>query len=383
MSETISDELRARVLVDALPYIQKYAGKAVVIKYGGSAMGNPALEADVMRDIVLLSIIGVKVVLVHGGGPEITEMLHRVGLESRFVNGLRYTDEQTMEIVQMVLAGKVNKELVAKLEKCGGHAVGLCGLDGNMLQAKKKASDVDLGYVGEIVDIDVSPIVDALDSGYIPIIATIGAGADGKSYNINADTAASQIAETTGTLMLALAVAILLVYFILATQFNSFSLPIAIMLILPIGLLGSMILLWPTGNHVSMVALLGVIILAGTVVNSSIVLIDYTLQRRQRGEDKNTAILNACPRRVRPVLMTAMTTILGLVPMVCSSGEGSEMMKPMGVVMMTGMVISTIATLFITPVYYSLTDSVASRLSGLFKKIKLPKFNFHKKNPQQ
>lgn len=197
------------------------------------------------------------------------------------------------------------------------------------------------------------------------------------------DTAASQIAETTGTLMLALAVAIMLVYFILATQFNSFSLPIAIMLILPIGLLGSMILLWPTGNHVSMVALLGVIILAGTVVNSSIVLIDYTLQRRQRGEDKNTAILNACPRRVRPVLMTAMTTILGLVPMVCSGGEGSEMMKPMGVVMMTGMVISTIATLFITPVYYSLTDSVAARLSGLFKKIKLPKFNFHKKNPQQ
>ncbi len=197
------------------------------------------------------------------------------------------------------------------------------------------------------------------------------------------DTAASQIAETTGTLMLALAVAIMLVYFILATQFNSFSLPVAIMLILPIGLLGSMILLWPTGNHVSMVALLGVIILAGTVVNSSIVLIDYTLQRRQRGEDKNTAILNACPRRVRPVLMTAMTTILGLVPMVCSSGEGSEMMKPMGVVMMTGMVISTIATLFITPVYYSLTDSVAARLSGLFKKIKLPKFNFHKKKPQQ
>ena len=197
------------------------------------------------------------------------------------------------------------------------------------------------------------------------------------------DTVASQIAETTGTLMLALAVAIVLVYFILATQFNSFSLPIAIMLILPIGLLGSMIMLWPTGNHVSMVALLGVIILAGTVVNSSIVLIDYTLQRRQRGEDKNTAILNACPRRVRPVLMTAMTTILGLVPMVCSSGEGSEMMKPMGVVMMTGMVISTIATLFITPVYYSLTDSVAARLSGLFKKIKLPKFNFHKKNPQQ
>ena len=182
----------------------------------------------------------------------------------------------------------------------------------------------------------------------------------------NGDTMASQMAETTGTLMLALAVAIALVYFILATQFNSFALPIAIMLILPIGLLGSMMLLAPTGNHVSMVALLGVIILAGTVVNSSIVLIDYTLQRRERGEDKNTAILNACPRRVRPVLMTAMTTILGLVPMVFSGGEGSEMMKPMGIVMMTGMVVSTIATLFITPVYYSLTDSIAERLKGLF-----------------
>ena len=183
----------------------------------------------------------------------------------------------------------------------------------------------------------------------------------------NGDTMASQMAETTSSLMLALAVAIALVYFILATQFNSFALPIAIMLILPIGLLGSMILLAPTGNHVSMVALLGVIILAGTVVNSSIVLIDYTLQRRERGEDKNTAILNACPRRVRPVLMTALTTILGLVPMVFSGGEGSEMMKPMGIVMMTGMVVSTIATLFITPVYYSLTDSVAERLKKLVR----------------
>ena len=187
------------------------------------------------------------------------------------------------------------------------------------------------------------------------------------------DTMASQMAETTGSLMLALAVAIALVYFILATQFNSFALPVAIMLILPIGLLGTMILLAPTGNHVSMVALLGVIILAGTVVNSSIVLIDYTLQRRERGEDKNTAILNACPRRVRPVLMTALTTILGLVPMVFSGGEGSEMMKPMGIVMMTGMVVSTIATLFITPVYYSLTDSVAERLKKL---VRLP----HRKN---
>ena len=176
------------------------------------------------------------------------------------------------------------------------------------------------------------------------------------------DTSASSIAETTGALLTALAVAILLVYFILASQFNSFALPVAIMLILPIGLLGSLMLLWPTGNKVSMVALLAVIILAGTVVNSSIVLVDYILQRRERGEDKNTAILNACPRRVRPVLMTALTTILGLVPMVFAGGEGSEMMAPMGVVMMTGMVISTVATLFITPVYYSLTDSVVERI---------------------
>ncbi|MDO5142064.1 MAG: efflux RND transporter permease subunit [Eubacteriales bacterium] len=176
------------------------------------------------------------------------------------------------------------------------------------------------------------------------------------------DTMASDIAETTNSLLTALAAAILLVYFILASQFNSFALPVAIMLILPIGLLGSLMLLWPTGNKISMVALLAVIILAGTVVNSSIVLIDYIQIRRSRGEDKQTAILNACPRRVRPVLMTALTTILGLVPMVFSGGEGSEMMAPMGIVMMTGMVISTIATLFITPVYYSLTDSVTERI---------------------
>lgn len=184
------------------------------------------------------------------------------------------------------------------------------------------------------------------------------------------DTAASSIAETTQSLMTALMVAILLVYFILASQFNSFVLPVAIMLILPIGLLGSMMLLWPTGYKVSMVALLAVIILAGTVVNSSIVLVDYILQRRERGEDKDTAILNACPRRVRPVLMTALTTILGLVPMVFSGGEGSEMMRPMGIVMMTGMVISTIATLFITPVYYSITDSIVEAVKKRFKRTK-------------
>nr|WP_297180296.1 efflux RND transporter permease subunit [uncultured Agathobaculum sp.] len=184
------------------------------------------------------------------------------------------------------------------------------------------------------------------------------------------DTAASSIEETTQSLMTALLVAILLVYFILASQFNSFMLPVAIMLILPIGLLGSLMLLWPTGNKVSMVALLAVIILAGTVVNSSIVLIDYILQRRERGEDKRTAILNACPRRVRPVLMTALTTILGLVPMVFSRGEGAELMRPMGVVMMTGMVVSTIATLFITPVYYSLTDSFAERVKRVLHRPK-------------
>ena len=184
------------------------------------------------------------------------------------------------------------------------------------------------------------------------------------------ETAASSIQETTNSLMTALMVAILLVYFILASQFNSFVLPVAIMLILPIGLLGSLMLLWPLGYKVSMVALLAVIILAGTVVNSSIVLVDYILQRRERGEDKNTAILNACPRRVRPVLMTALTTILGLVPMVFSGGEGSEMMRPMGIVMMTGMVISTIATLFITPVYYSITDSVVEAMKKRFKRRK-------------
>ena len=184
------------------------------------------------------------------------------------------------------------------------------------------------------------------------------------------ETAASSIQETTNSLMTALMVAILLVYFILASQFNSFVLPVAIMLILPIGLLGSLMLLWPLGYKVSIVALLAVIILAGTVVNSSIVLVDYILQRRERGEDKNTAILNACPRRVRPVLMTALTTILGLVPMVFAGGEGSEMMRPMGIVMMTGMVISTIATLFITPVYYSITDSVVEAMKKRLKRTK-------------
>ena len=157
-------------------------------------MGDDALKTDVMRDIVLLSIIGVRVVLVHGGGPEINQMLAKVGLQSKFINGLRYTDQDTMEIVQMVLSGKVNKELVAQIGLCGGRAVGLCGIDGGMLKARKKRSDVDLGYVGDIYEINAGPIRDALDDGYIPVVATVGIGEDGKPYNINADTAAAQIA---------------------------------------------------------------------------------------------------------------------------------------------------------------------------------------------
>lgn len=193
--ETISDALRAHVLVDALPYIQKYANKVVVIKYGGAAMKDKGLEADVMRDVVLLNLIGIKVVLVHGGGPEITEMLGRVGLESKFVGGLRYTDAETMKIVQMVLAGKVNKDLVALMEQCGGKALGLCGMDGNMIQAKKLKTEEDLGFVGEITDVDAAPILDALDRGYIPVIATIGVDGNSQAYNINADTAAAKIAS--------------------------------------------------------------------------------------------------------------------------------------------------------------------------------------------
>lgn len=190
----MDNALMAQVLVDALPYIQKYCGKVVVIKYGGNAMTNEALKNDVMRDVVLLSMIGIKVVLVHGGGPEINELLDRVGIESRFINGLRYTDEKTMEIVQMVLCGKVNKGLVSLLQKCGGRALGLCGSDGAMIKAKKLNSNPDLGLVGEVTEIDTAPILDALEKGYIPVIATVGAGEGTDIYNINADTAAAGIA---------------------------------------------------------------------------------------------------------------------------------------------------------------------------------------------
>lgn len=195
MSDNIQTELMARVLVDALPYIQKYYGKVVVIKYGGNAMTNETLKNDVMRDVVLLSMIGIKVVLVHGGGPEINEMLDRVGITPRFVNGLRYTDEKTMEIVQMVLTGKVNKGLVSLLQQCGGKALGLCGSDGGMIRAKKLISNDDLGLVGEVTAINTSPILDALEKGYIPVIATVGAGEGTDIYNINADTAAARIAS--------------------------------------------------------------------------------------------------------------------------------------------------------------------------------------------
>ena len=190
--ENISKEIRAGILSDALPYIQKYNGKVVVIKYGGNAMTNEELKTAVMSDIVLLSTIGVKIVLVHGGGPEINAMLNRVNKESKFVNGLRYTDEETIEIVQMVLCGKLNKDLVNKLYQHNGKALGLCGLDNRMIEAKQL--DPDLGLVGEITRVDASIINDALDNGYIPVISTVAGGADGNVYNINADTAAARIA---------------------------------------------------------------------------------------------------------------------------------------------------------------------------------------------
>ena len=185
---------KSEVLVQALPYIQKYYNKIVVVKYGGNAMINEELKQAVMSDIVLLSLVGIKVVLVHGGGPEISDMLKRVGKESRFVNGLRYTDEETAEIVQMVLCGKVNKNLVALLEQHGGKALGLCGMDGGLIQAKKMEGDTDLGFVGDITGIGSQTILDALEKGYIPVIATVGTDEKGQVYNINADTAAAKIA---------------------------------------------------------------------------------------------------------------------------------------------------------------------------------------------
>ena len=188
----ISNAQRAVILTQALPYIQKYYGKIVVVKYGGNAMINDSLKEQVMEDIVLLSLIGVKVVLVHGGGPEITDMLKRVGKESVFCDGLRVTDRETAEIVQMVLAGKINKSLVNMLEIKGGRAIGLSGMDGHMLRAEMK--DERLGFVGRITEVDVTPISDLLERGYIPVVSTVGCDTEGNIYNINADTAAARIA---------------------------------------------------------------------------------------------------------------------------------------------------------------------------------------------
>ena len=188
----LSRQERAEILIQALPYIQKYNEKIVVVKYGGNAMINPELKEAVMGDLVLLSLIGVKVVLVHGGGPEITEMLGKIGKKSEFVGGLRVTDQETVDIVQMVLAGKVNKNLVNLIENKGGKAIGLCGIDGHMIKAKK--ADEKLGYVGEVTDVNVAPILDVLEKGYIPVVSTVGYDDENNVYNINADTVASRLA---------------------------------------------------------------------------------------------------------------------------------------------------------------------------------------------
>lgn len=198
--DKISNYDKSQILIDALPYIQKYNNKILVIKYGGNAMTNAELKDAVMTDIVLLSLVGIKVVLVHGGGPEINDMLKKLNIESRFVNGLRYTDDATVDVVKMVLAGKVNKELVQLLNQHKGSAVGLCGIDGGMLMAEKKKTDdgQDLGWVGEIKSVNTKPILDALNNGNVPIIATVATDAQGNTYNINADTAAARIAAELG-----------------------------------------------------------------------------------------------------------------------------------------------------------------------------------------
>ena len=189
-----SHEQQAQTLVEALPYIQKYTGKTIVIKYGGSAMTSDTLRRSVMTDIVLLNLVGIRVVVVHGGGPEISAMLKMIGHESRFVDGLRYTDATTMDVVQSILCGKVNKDLVAQLNRLGGRAVGLCGMDGGLFQAVEL--DEKYGLVGRITGVNPAPVENALASGYIPIVATVAQGTDADtSYNVNADTAAAKLAE--------------------------------------------------------------------------------------------------------------------------------------------------------------------------------------------
>ncbi len=194
---------RAEVLAEALPYIRRYWGKTVVIKYGGNAMTSPELASAVMADIVLLGLVGVRVVLVHGGGPVINAMLERLGPEARFVNGLRYTDEVTMEVVQSVLCGKVNKNLVASVNAHGGRALGLCGLDGNLFQARKldRGDGCDYGLVGEICEVNPAVVNDAIEQGYVPVIASVAGALDAGSetvYNVNADTAAAKLAAGIG-----------------------------------------------------------------------------------------------------------------------------------------------------------------------------------------
>ena len=183
-------------MTQALPYIQKYNGKIVVVKYGGNAMTSDDLKQQVMEDIVLMSLIGVKIVLVHGGGPEITEMLGKTGKKSEFIDGLRVTDRETVDIVQMVLAGKINKSLVNLLEMKGGKAMGISGIDGHMIEAEVK--DERLGFVGKITGVNVEPVTDLLEKGYIPVVSTVGCDKSGNVYNINADTAAAQIAAAMG-----------------------------------------------------------------------------------------------------------------------------------------------------------------------------------------
>ena len=188
----LSNFERAEVLTQALPYIKRYVGKIVVVKYGGNAMINEALKEQVMEDITLLHLIGVKVVLVHGGGPEISTLMNKVGITPTFVDGLRVTDKETVDIVQMVLAGKINKSLVSYLESKGAKAMGISGIDGKLIVAKQK--NEKLGYVGEIEKINIKPVFDLLEKGYIPVVSTIATGENGETYNINGDTAAAYLA---------------------------------------------------------------------------------------------------------------------------------------------------------------------------------------------
>ena len=194
--DSFTNHERAQVLTEALPYIRRYTGKIVVVKYGGNAMVSDQLRQQVMEDVVLLWLVGVKVVLVHGGGPEISDMMQRLGKKPQFVDGLRVTDQETVDIVQMVLAGKVNKTLVKLLEVKGGKAMGISGMDGGLIQARMR--NPDLGYVGSITGVNIDPIMDLLEKGYIPVVSTLGCDAEGNTYNINGDTAAAYIAGALG-----------------------------------------------------------------------------------------------------------------------------------------------------------------------------------------